>query len=293
MPRSGPIARLDVEAFRLIQGLVNEHSGIHLPNESLAMVERKLADRVAALQLADYAEYYQHLRYHPQRRLEIERALEALTTNETYFFREMPQLRAFENEVLPALAHSARARRTLTIWSAGCSTGEEVYSLAILVAQETPVERWLAERDPARRAKLAAEIKGSPAEVEAELRKLPRRAADVPKGQVVRKRLKAEHPLAVEYEYVLSVPAAYAPDRPWRILVDLHGQTGTGEDALKRWKAEAASGSVISSGARIAASSMPIAAPCAWNGSIACAASPMRPTPPSDHTAASTVSTIQ
>jgi dienelactone hydrolase len=117
------------------------------------------------------------------------------------------------------------------------SSVEGLLALLILV-QDTPVERWLAEKDPARRAKLAAEIKGSPAEVEAELRKLPRRSADVPRGPVVRKRLKAEHPAAVEFEYVLLVPAAYSPEKAWRLLIDLHGQTGTGEDALKRWRAD-------------------------------------------------------
>jgi dienelactone hydrolase len=111
-------------------------------------------------------------------------------------------------------------------------------ALLALLAQASPVERWLAEKNPAARAKLLPEIKGSPADVEAELRKLPARPADAPRGQVVRKRLKAEHSLAVEFEYVLLVPAAYAPDRAWRLLIDLHGQTGTGDDALRRWQAD-------------------------------------------------------
>jgi dienelactone hydrolase len=110
--------------------------------------------------------------------------------------------------------------------------------LLLLAVQDSPVERWLAEKDRAARAKILAEIQASPADVEAELRKPPRRAADVPRGPVVRKRLKAEHPLAIEYEYVLLVPSAYSPERGWRLLVDLHGQTGTGDDALKRWQAD-------------------------------------------------------
>jgi len=116
------------------------------------------------------------------------------------------------------------------------SAVEGLLALLVLV-QASPVERWLAEPDPARRKTMLAEIKGTPAEVEAELRRAPARGADVPKG-LVRKRLKADHPLAVEFEYVLLVPAAYAPERPWRLLVDLHGQSGTGDDALKRWRAD-------------------------------------------------------
>ncbi len=60
--------------------------------------------------------------------------MELLTTNETYFFRELPQLRAFEHRVLPQLRELGEVRKSLAMWSAGCSTGEEVYTLAILIA---------------------------------------------------------------------------------------------------------------------------------------------------------------
>jgi chemotaxis protein methyltransferase CheR len=131
-----------VEQFRTLQGLVNELSGIVLVDDARLTVERKLAERVQALQLADFGEYVHYLRDHPLRKVERERVLDALTTNETYFFRELSQLRAFENEVLPALSRSAHARRALTVWSAGCSTGEEVYSLAILIARSGLFEGW-------------------------------------------------------------------------------------------------------------------------------------------------------
>ncbi|HEX2676092.1 MAG TPA: S-adenosylmethionine:tRNA ribosyltransferase-isomerase, partial [Polyangiales bacterium] len=94
MSPSAPTPRLDLEAFRLLRTLVNEISGILLPDESIAIVERKLAERVSALRLTDFHEYYRHLRYHPQRKAEVERAIDVLTTNETYFFRELPQLLA-------------------------------------------------------------------------------------------------------------------------------------------------------------------------------------------------------
>ena len=48
------------------------------------------------------------------------------------------------------------------------------------------------------------------------------------RGQIVKKKLKADHPLAVEFEYVLWVPKDYAPDRTWRLIVSLHGQSGNG-----------------------------------------------------------------
>jgi chemotaxis protein methyltransferase CheR len=134
--------RLEPTEFRLLRELINELAGIMLSEEARLTVERKLGERVAALRLPSWNAYYQYLRYHPQRKAEIERALEAVTTNETYFFREQPQLRAFEQQVLVDLKQSARVRRSLTLWSAGCSTGEEVYTLAILVARSGLFEGW-------------------------------------------------------------------------------------------------------------------------------------------------------
>jgi chemotaxis protein methyltransferase CheR len=68
--------------------------------------------------------------------------VEVLTTNETYFYREPHQLRAFSEEILPLLAAEKGAQRRLRIWSAGCSTGEEVYTVAILLARCGLFEGW-------------------------------------------------------------------------------------------------------------------------------------------------------
>jgi chemotaxis protein methyltransferase CheR len=134
--------RLGAAEFQLLRQLVNEHSGILLADDAVATTERKLSERVVALGLADFPEYVEHLRYHPQRKLEVDRAIELVTTNETYFFREASQLRAFEREVLPQLRDTCRARRRLTVWSAGCSSGEEVYTLAILIDRSGLFAGW-------------------------------------------------------------------------------------------------------------------------------------------------------
>jgi chemotaxis protein methyltransferase CheR len=134
--------RLRPEEFQLLRQFVNDNSGIMLSNEAMITVERKLAERVVALGLPGFREYYQYLRSHPQRKLEIERAIDLVTTNETYFFRELTQLRAFEHEVLVQLKESARSRRRLAIWSAGCSTGEEAYTLAMLVDKSQLFAGW-------------------------------------------------------------------------------------------------------------------------------------------------------
>jgi pimeloyl-ACP methyl ester carboxylesterase len=105
--------------------------------------------------------------------------------------------------------------------------------------QSTPVERYLAEKDKAVRARILSEIKAPLEEVEAELRKPPARPAVDSRGQIVKKRLKADHPLAVEFEYVLWVPKDYDPAGSWRLIVSLHGQSGNGDQFLRNWLADA------------------------------------------------------
>jgi chemotaxis protein methyltransferase CheR len=134
--------RLRQDEFQLLRQFVNDHSGILLSLDAITTVERKLMERVLALGLPGFKDYYLYLRNHPQRKSEIERAIDLVTTNETYFFRELTQLRAFEHEVLVQLKETGRSRRRLAIWSAGCSTGEEVYTLAMLVHRSALFAGW-------------------------------------------------------------------------------------------------------------------------------------------------------
>lgn len=135
-----PIMRL--EEFRLLRDLVGARAGIALAPEARGTVERKLRGRLLVLRMATFTEYYQYLRFSPRAGAEWDEVLELLTTNETYFFREDYQLRAFGDEVLPMLARQASARRRLVVWSAGCSTGEEAYTIAILVRESGLFDGW-------------------------------------------------------------------------------------------------------------------------------------------------------
>lgn len=139
---SGP--RLTLNEFRLLRELINRFCGMEFSDETRFVFERRLRDRVTELGVQSFTQYYHHLRYHPNARAELEAAVDALVTNETYFFREDYQLRAFRHEILPALHErlSSEGRRRLTIWSAGCSTGEEVYTLAILIADSQLFSGW-------------------------------------------------------------------------------------------------------------------------------------------------------
>ena len=134
--------RLEPEEFRLLRELVRAHCGIKLGDDAREMVERRLRERVEALGLGTFTEYCQKMRLGVFGESEIEYATELLATNETYFFRELSQLRVFETEILPELQRAERVKRGLTIWSAGCSTGEEVYSIAILLARSGLFLDW-------------------------------------------------------------------------------------------------------------------------------------------------------
>ena len=134
--------RLRPDEFRMLRDLVNGHAGIYFGDEALPVLERRLRDRLLALGLKKYSENYQFLQFSSTAGTELDEAIDLLTTNETYFFREDYQLRAFANEVLPRLTDDAAARRRLSIWSAGCSTGEEVYTLAILIKESGLFPNW-------------------------------------------------------------------------------------------------------------------------------------------------------
>ena len=133
---------LKPEEYRLLRDLFSARTGIYFGPEARFSLERRLRERLAVLNLATFAEYYQHLRFHPNAPAEWDEAIDVLTTNETYFFREDYQLRSFRDELLPALAASAKTRKRLSVWSAGCSTGEEVYTIAIILHESGLFEGW-------------------------------------------------------------------------------------------------------------------------------------------------------
>jgi chemotaxis protein methyltransferase CheR len=133
---------MTAEEFRLLAELIYDHCGMHWREDMRFLMERRLAPRLRANDLADFNAYYRLLRFEPARNAELEAAVEALTTNETYFFREQNQLQSFREELLPLLAREREKARRLRIWSAGCSSGEEAYTVAILVLESGLFSGW-------------------------------------------------------------------------------------------------------------------------------------------------------
>lgn len=141
-PPSSLAPRLTDTEFRLLCDFFAERAGLSFSDASFYTFERRLGERVLELGLASYHEYYANIRFNSQMDREYELALELVTTDETYLFRQEYQLRSFSKEVLPRLHAALSERRRLIVWSAGCSTGEEVYTLAILVAEAGLFRDW-------------------------------------------------------------------------------------------------------------------------------------------------------
>jgi chemotaxis protein methyltransferase CheR len=128
---------LSEEEFRLLRDFIHERFGLYFEDGHRASLRSRLVGRLASLDLMSFEDYYHYLRFGPQRFEERERMVSHLTNNETYFFRETPQLQVFADHVLRSLKErklaEADPQRTLRILSAGCSTGEEAHTLAMIV----------------------------------------------------------------------------------------------------------------------------------------------------------------
>ncbi len=123
------------EEFFLMRDLIGEYCGILLNDSLKFFVERRLQPRLLAHGLTSFRDYYRLIKYRPDQQGEFDEIVERITTNETYFFREAYQLKAFTDEVLPLLLEGRDRKDHVRIWSAGCASGEEPYSLAILVRE--------------------------------------------------------------------------------------------------------------------------------------------------------------
>lgn len=131
--RSSSEPHLRPDEYRLLRDLIRDRLGLWFGPDTRSALARRLRERLSVRGLTTFFDYYQLLKYSPLAHEEWEEAADLLTTHETYFFRESYQLRAFQHEVLPMLA--ARSRRRIQVWSAGCSTGEEAYTIAMTILE--------------------------------------------------------------------------------------------------------------------------------------------------------------
>ena len=122
--------------YRMFRDWIAERCGLWFAPESRFVLERRLARRVRELDLGSFAAYFYQLRSSATDDGEIGTLIDELTTNETYFLRERGQLNALVAEILPEWVERRRRHGgPVSIWSAGCSSGEEPYSIVILARE--------------------------------------------------------------------------------------------------------------------------------------------------------------
>lgn len=142
-----PEIPLSDEEFRLIRDLIYSHCGLYFDSDATYLLEKRLSKRLQLHQLSGFKDYYHFLKYNRKKDQELSDIMDILTTNETYFFREAFQLKAFTEEIIPALREMKMKSgdRTLRIWSAGCSSGEEPYTIAMLLLDMGGFAGWNVE----------------------------------------------------------------------------------------------------------------------------------------------------
>ncbi len=128
---------LTVEDFIKFRNLIYEKAGLYFETKKIYFVHKRLENRVLALNLPSYDEYLNRLKFQDRSGEEMQNLINQLTTNETYFFREYNQMQVFVSDCLGEVRERKlkAGDRTLRIWSAGCSSGEEAYTLAILLLE--------------------------------------------------------------------------------------------------------------------------------------------------------------
>ena len=123
----------DFERFRT---LIYDESGIHFSESNRTILESRLKERLRVAQLDSVGAYYDHVKRTPE---ELKVLLDAVTTNLTRFFRNAAHWQTFEKHVVPELIERKRGEdKTIRIWSAGCSTGEEPYTIAMELLELLP-----------------------------------------------------------------------------------------------------------------------------------------------------------
>ncbi|HEY8130817.1 MAG TPA: protein-glutamate O-methyltransferase CheR, partial [Thermoanaerobaculia bacterium] len=128
------------DVFRLLRDAIYRRTGIWFADASKYLLQKRLSPRARELNFESLQKYYYFLQYDPRADTEFDQIYDLVTTKETYFFREPAQLTAFVEEIVPDVL-SRKTVRKIRVWSAGCSTGEEPYSIAMQLQESRYFDR--------------------------------------------------------------------------------------------------------------------------------------------------------
>lgn len=129
-----PSTQMPERDFARLAELVYSECGIHLPPAKKTMLSTRLLKRLHALKIRSFADYYNYVVSPEGRRCELPHMIDVVSTNKTEFFREPAHFEFMTKVLLPELAARKGRHALLRLWSAGCSSGEEPYTLAMVLA---------------------------------------------------------------------------------------------------------------------------------------------------------------
>ncbi|OQY27416.1 MAG: hypothetical protein B6244_10615 [Candidatus Cloacimonetes bacterium 4572_55] len=125
--------QLDEKLYKIFRGVIEEHSGLHLQLTDRHIFEQKIRRKIESLGFKNLQKYADFLRFDKSGEKEITQLIDLITNNETYFFREIAHFDILRTHVIPELLR--KSRKPIKIWSAGCATGEEPYTIAIVLKE--------------------------------------------------------------------------------------------------------------------------------------------------------------
>lgn len=128
------VQRLTEEEFNKFAKLVYDESGIYMKASKITLLSNRLRKRLQKLEIDSFSKYYDYIDGLTDKSKEIEALLDVVSTNETYFFRNERHFNALQQKCFVDIA-SRKTDKKLRIWSAGCSTGEEPYTIAICILE--------------------------------------------------------------------------------------------------------------------------------------------------------------
>ena len=130
---------LKTEDFIDFRDFIHEKCGMFFHENKMYLIKNRLSNRMNQLGIKNFRDYFNMVKFDNSMK-EFNVLMNLLTTNETSFFRNLPQITAFSDEVLATVMaeKSKRNDKTLRLWSAGCSTGEEPYTLSMVIMEKIP-----------------------------------------------------------------------------------------------------------------------------------------------------------
>ncbi|HOV14515.1 MAG TPA: protein-glutamate O-methyltransferase CheR [Spirochaetota bacterium] len=134
--------KLSEQEFSKFSQLIHDIAGIYLKDSKLTLLSNRLRKRLKEKNFESFDDYYNYIK-NSQDQIELNEMLNAVSTNETYFFRNSKHYDALLEKIIPEMI--SKRRTPIKIWSAGCSSGEEAFTLCMLLDEKGYLERSLVE----------------------------------------------------------------------------------------------------------------------------------------------------